>query len=189
MAAKKLPKSTGRPYKGLTVPIETILDLVEGKGLKHSEAARIVGVSRSAITQRLAAIGYKPGRLTQYKDQRADVLAWLQSMIVSYITPEKLKDATLSQLCIAYGILFDKERLVRSQSTSITESRQFIVQAQATLKEARAHLDHLEHGHLEYGHLDRERGPDGQFLARVVADPAGANHPVIDIEPGPGSVR
>ena len=155
---------------GYNVPIEQIIDLIESKGLTHEQAGKLLGISRSAISHRLRRIGYTPERLRNFKHHRADVLAWLQSQIVSYITPAKLKGASLSQLMVALGILYDKERTERNQANTIVESRQFVLNATATMEEARAELAKLKGrkaalvlagaGRADRGQVDEAQGAE-----------------------------
>lgn len=141
----KTPRDHATPHKApKNTPIELIIDLVGNKGLTHAQAAEVLGISRSAVTARLRRIGYTPERVRLYKTHRADILAWLQSQIVQHITPDKLKAASISQLGILLGILYDKERIERNQVTQITENRAFVLQATATLQEAQAELNRLK---------------------------------------------
>lgn len=99
------------------IPIAAIIDLIENKGNSIAATARILDCNKSNITQRLHTVGVRPGYLKKYKDNRADVLATYQTIILDSLTPEDLKKAGLSQKVMAYGILYDKERLERDQST------------------------------------------------------------------------
>jgi hypothetical protein len=54
-----------------------------------------------------------------YKKHRADILTGLQHKILSTLTTEDIKAASLLQRVTATGILHDKERLERGQATDI----------------------------------------------------------------------
>ena len=55
--------------------------------------------------------------LEAYKHNRADILAMKQAEMTSSITDEKLKKANMRDLVWSFGVLYDKERLERGQST------------------------------------------------------------------------
>lgn len=87
-----------------------------GKPLSHSDIAKELRCSRVAVTKALANIS--PTLLSQrdtetFVTERADILAELQQTLIRYVTPEKLKRASLSQIVTAMAILYDKERLER----------------------------------------------------------------------------
>lgn len=102
-------------HKG--IPLYDIIDCIQNKNLSISDTARLLNSSKSNISTRLSKAGYKPNYLQHYKDHRADILSSYQQIILNSITPEDLKKAGLSQKMMAYGVLYDKERLERGQST------------------------------------------------------------------------
>ena len=102
-------------HKG--IPLYDIIDCIQNKNLSISDTARLLNSSKSNISTRLSKAGYKPAYLQLYKDHRADILSSYQQLILNSITPEDLKKAGLSQKMMAYGVLYDKERLERGQST------------------------------------------------------------------------
>ena len=102
-------------HKG--IPLYDIIDCIETKGLSITDTAKLLNSSKSNISTRLSKAGYKPNYLKLYKNHRADILSSYQQIILNSITPEDLKKAGLSQKMMAYGVLYDKERLERGQST------------------------------------------------------------------------
>lgn len=116
MDAQTIP-SAPSPSTPKNIPIAAIIDLIENKGLTTGQAAKLLGCDRSNISQRLKVVGVQPGYLKKYKDNRADVFAAYQSIILDSITPNDLKKAGLSQKMMGFGVLYDKERLERGQST------------------------------------------------------------------------
>ena len=99
------------------IPLYDIIDCIENKGLSLTDTGKLLGTHKSNVSRRLKAAGYRPKYLQHYKDHRADILASYQQIILNSINPEDLKKAGLSQKMMAYGVLYDKERLERGQST------------------------------------------------------------------------
>lgn len=99
------------------ISIEKILEL-KRKDLNNKQVADILGCDRSNVSRRLKE--YKPTleRINLHKKHRADRLTSIQADILDSITPDNIKDCTLPQKTVAYGILVDKERLFRGESTT-----------------------------------------------------------------------
>lgn len=116
---------SNRAPKG--IPLETILELRDKK-LTLEQIGKIVGCTKQTVSQRLKE--YQPifERIESFKKHRGDLLTWKQAEILNSLTERDLKDASLLQRTTAFGILYDKERLERNQSTenvsikSITQS-------------------------------------------------------------------
>jgi len=103
-------------YKHKNIPIESILEY-KARGLDSVEIAKLLGCDKSNIIKRLQHHNDKIASLPDYKKHKADVLALKQREILNNITPDKLNDASGLQLTTMFGILYDKERLERGQST------------------------------------------------------------------------
>ena len=99
------------------IPLYEIIDCIVNKKLSQTDTAILLGCDKSNISKRLKESGYQANYLTTYKNQRADILASYQQIILNSITNEDLQKAGLSQKMMAYGVLYDKERLERGQST------------------------------------------------------------------------
>lgn len=126
----------------------------DGKYPTHQELADAMNVSRPAITralQRVPSTLLEVRSVDQFIAKRAQMFAEIQQQIVRYITPEKLKNASLNQLGTLFGIFYDKERLETNQTTANIaavnvhamddDTKKFIAQAiqastQKKLKEA-----------------------------------------------------
>lgn len=116
-------KQKGRPPKDGKQPR---IDLKQAlsmrlKGVSGSEIARAQGVSATAVNKRLKPLLTKiPGweHRTEYQDKQADILDALAAGIVSSITPKDLKKASLLSKVNSMGVLIDRSRLIRGQSTS-----------------------------------------------------------------------
>ena len=102
-------------HKG--IPLYDIIDAIENKNLSITETAKLLNSSKSNISERLSKAGYRPKYLDHYKSNRADILSSYQQIILNSLTPKDLEKAGLSQKMMAFGILYDKERLERDKST------------------------------------------------------------------------
>jgi len=110
----ELPKPA--PQTNKHIPIETILDL-RRKKLSCSQIACIVGCCKQNIQQRLKDSGLE--HLETHKKYRADILALKSREILESIDTADIKKAGLRDRVIAYGTLYDKERLELDKATSI----------------------------------------------------------------------
>ena len=125
------PSPPNNLHKG--IPLYDIIECIEAKQLTITDTAKLLNSSKSNISTRLKDAGYKPKYLETYKSHRADILSSYQQIILNSLTPDDLQKASLSQKMMAFGILFDKERLERSQSTEIVEYRD-VVRAQELIE-------------------------------------------------------
>ena len=114
-AQTEQPNIPNNLHKG--IPLYDIIDCINNKGLSITDTAKLLNTTKSNVSVRLSKAGFKPNYLQLYKDHRADILSSYQQLILNSITPEDLKKAGLSQKMMAFGVLYDKERLERGQST------------------------------------------------------------------------
>ena len=121
------------------IPLYEIIDCIVNKNLSQTDTAILLGCDKSNISKRLKDSGYQPTYLTNYKNQRADILASYQQIILNSITSEDLQKAGLSQKMMAYGVLYDKERLERGESTHNIASIHGDIQELKALKQAQNH--------------------------------------------------
>lgn len=98
------------------IPIETIIEY-RNRGLSYAEIAKLTGCSRQNIQQRLEAIEYSKEDLENFKKNRADVFAFMQSKLINSIDSKTAKEMSPYHRIVSLGILFDKERLERGKST------------------------------------------------------------------------
>ncbi len=97
---------------------EKMLDL-KARGLTYQEIGDLCGgLSRQAVHRRIGGHLTDDEKLERYKTRRADLLAATQERILSSIDDETISKANLQSKALAYGVLFDKERLERNLSTS-----------------------------------------------------------------------
>jgi len=119
------PSKLGRPKGGRKIDEQELIALAtarkgDGSPFTHTEIAQQMGVSRPAVTKALAKL--PPSLLASndvktYRRHRADIFADFQRLILTYITPDKLKGASINQLGTLFGIVYDKEKLERGQAT------------------------------------------------------------------------
>ena len=97
-------------------PIAKLIEL-RNKGLTYEEIGNMLGRSKVTIFQRLKPFKKHIDNLEAIKKYKADTLAVYQSAILDSLTEADLKKASAYQKVGMYGILYDKERLERGQST------------------------------------------------------------------------
>ena len=88
------------------------------KGLSYAKVAEELGVSAGAVHKRIQALIPDKNAIEGYKEKKADILADLQLRLLENIDPELIKKSSVRDRVVSAGILIDKERLERGQSTS-----------------------------------------------------------------------
>ena len=99
------------------IPLADIIDL-RNKGLTLEQIGKLVGCSHQNISYRLQPFMEEIEGLKSFKDNRADVLAAYQHRILNSLQATDLGKSSPYQKVGMFGILYDKERLERGQSTS-----------------------------------------------------------------------
>lgn len=99
------------------IPISRIIEL-RNKKLTCEEIGAILGCSKQNIAQRLQPLVEELDGLTSFKDNRADVLAAYQAKLLNSLSTTEVQKASPYQKVGMFGLLYDKERLERGQSTS-----------------------------------------------------------------------
>lgn len=114
-----------------------------GKGLTQSEIAEQLGVTTAAVSVALKKLPKSVLAATDansWRTNRADVFADMQRFILQYITPDKLKHASINQLGTLFGIMYDKEAKERGhgtpQSVSLVQINQIDPKAMKHIKDA-----------------------------------------------------
>jgi len=103
------------------------LSYLSGMGYTHDEMAEKLGVSRSTITSNLLRLKKESPELLnmieveEFRKQETDDLARLRQIILGSIRKKlnttSLSTVSMQQLATLYGILFDKDRLLRGEAT------------------------------------------------------------------------
>ena len=136
------PDGIDKSRRNKDIPIETIIEY-RSKGLSLNEIAKLIGCSKQNVHKRLEAVGYSKEDLENFKNHRADVFAFLQSRLLNSIDDETIKELNAYQRIIGIGVLYDKERLTRGQSTAnvdVHELFESIEQRQARIDALREEL-------------------------------------------------
>ncbi len=95
-----------------------LLDLHE-MGLTQQQAAGELGISPQTLSRRMAEVQSKQGLLLQYRSLQSLQLTELQARILEAITPDKIEQAGLKDLVLAFKILKDKEQVIEGKPTDI----------------------------------------------------------------------
>jgi hypothetical protein len=95
-----------------------MMDLYD-MGLTQKQASLELGVCTSTLSRRMADIQSKQGLLLQYRSLQSLQLTELQARILEAITPEKIEDASMKDLVLAFKILKDKEQVIEGKPTEI----------------------------------------------------------------------
>lgn len=99
-----------------TVDVSKALDLRVNHNLSYQDIGNLQGVSKQAIHSAIKHL--LPDNDTKlYQDNRADILSHIQVKLLRELDSERLKKASAFQLVGAAGLLYDKERIERGQTT------------------------------------------------------------------------
>lgn len=102
----------------LDIDTEVLLDMNE-MGLTFKQQAQEIGCSTSTISNRIAKIQQEQGVLMKYRTLQSLQLTSIQAKILESITPEKIDEAPLRDLVVAFKILKDKELVVEGKPSEI----------------------------------------------------------------------
>jgi hypothetical protein len=88
-------------------------------GLTHEEIAEFFGVHRTAVTLAVKKLQLENPKYTpeQFKARMEHEMLDRMQKVLGLMTTDKIERASLSQLIMTFGILFDKVRLNRGEST------------------------------------------------------------------------
>ena len=111
-----IPKAPGK-HLSPPAPIAKFIDL-RLKGLSYREIAAIIGCSEANVSDRLQPYLQSITHLDAIKRHRADTLAVVGDTVLTSLSGEDIAKASGYQKIGMYGILYDKERLERGQSTA-----------------------------------------------------------------------
>lgn len=104
--------------KKVELNIETLLDLAE-RDLTQKEMSELTGVSIPTLQKRLNDLQEKQGLLLKARDLRNLRLTELQMMVLEAVTPEKIHNAELRDLMLAFKVLSDRENLEIGKPTEL----------------------------------------------------------------------
>ena len=113
--------------KKVDLSVETLLDLAE-RNLTQAEMSEITGVSIPTLQKRLNDLQEKQGLLLKARDLRNLRLTELQMMVLEAVTPEKIANAELRDLMLAFKVLSDRENLEIGKPTELKGLVSYLVQ-------------------------------------------------------------
>lgn len=98
---------------------KTKLKRLHMAGLNHDEIAEFFGVSRVAVTKMVGKMGLEAPKYTpeEFKGRMEHEMLDRMNKLLGSMSADKIASASLSQLIMAFGILYDKVRLQRGEST------------------------------------------------------------------------
>ena len=114
-----LPADLTRMMKPGKINDKGMFTRLYAAGLTHDEIADYFGVSRESVTKmasRMDLVRETANPLLFQERMQEEMLIRMEA-ILKYMTPDKMNKASLSQLVLAFGILMDKVRLTRGEST------------------------------------------------------------------------
>ena len=100
------------------VDFDVVYDLAE-QGFRQYEIAEELGISTSTLSKRLVEVREKQGLLMRYRELQSLQLTSIQARILEAITPEKINEAPLRDLILAFKILKEKEQTIEGKPTEI----------------------------------------------------------------------
>jgi hypothetical protein len=120
MAAEKIKAQTiTKPTKPRSRKTELIIKTAtEHPDLTTREIGAIADCTHVNVIETLRRYHVNQQHLKTYKSNRADIIAGMQSRLLASVTDADIKKAPLGSRIMAAGILYDKERLERGQSTA-----------------------------------------------------------------------
>lgn len=100
------------------IDMDKLIDLGY-RNLPQAQMANELGVSIPTLAKRIAEIRDKQGILLRYRELQSLQLTAIQARILEHITPEKIADAPLRDLILAFKILKDKEQVMEGKPSEI----------------------------------------------------------------------
>lgn len=98
------------------VDLNKTLSLIKS-GFTYEEIGKLFGVGATTVLHQVQTYINDGINLDFFKQHRADIFASKQAQILKSLSQKKIEKATAYQLTGMMGILYDKERLERGQST------------------------------------------------------------------------
>ena len=112
----------GPQPKRQKVNVAAALDLKLNHDLSYAQMAPLLGVTPAAIHKRLKHL--LPDENTKYyQNHRADIFSHAQLQLLSQVDARRLRKIGIRDAVVSTGILYDKERLERGQSTANADMR------------------------------------------------------------------
>ena len=118
MAAEKIKKDKSKQLTKVTPKTKQILkEFTEHPQASMRQLAKYAGASVSTVHEVLQRYGITKNYVEDYKENRADIFAGLQSRLISSISEQDIQKAPMGSRVLAAAQLYDKERLERGQGS------------------------------------------------------------------------
>jgi len=102
----------------MEIPEDAIIDLLE-RGATASDIAEEFECTPTTIRSRIVEIQKEQSLLLQYRQIQSLQLTKLQMQILEKITPDKIDEAPLRDLVLAFKVLKDKEHVIEGKPSDI----------------------------------------------------------------------
>jgi predicted transcriptional regulator len=121
----------------------TDIELIAALDFHNGNVTRVaeeLGVSKTAVIKRKRKIpeGVITPDIDTFRQERANIFASIQQALLRYVTPDKLKRASLAQIGTLFGIMYDKERIERNQATDFIAHAHYQMLAPEQMKSIKA---------------------------------------------------
>jgi hypothetical protein len=88
------------------------------KGLSYAAIGKLMGCAKQSVFELLNRHGVDLGEVESFRKNRGSILAAKQKMLLDRLTDDDIKKMAARDRVLAFGILFDKERLESGKSTA-----------------------------------------------------------------------
>jgi len=151
----------GRDLK--KIDFDKLLGMAE-KNLPQKTIAEELGISIPTLSKRMAEIRDKQGILMRYRELQSLQLTSIQARILEHITPQKINEAPLRDLVLAFKILKDKELNIEGKPTEIKGLVHYLLELEK--KENADEMDEFTDGEFE-------EASEAASLVTAIPEPAG----------------
>ena len=142
------------------VDITALIDAA-GAGLTAPEMAKTFDVSLPTMRRIVSDVQKEQGLILQYRALQSLQLTALQAKVLDAITPDKIDQADLKDLVIAYKVLKDKEHTIDGKPSDIKGFVGYLVEAERVNM---AKEDTVEVEEADYKEVDPEALPELQEI-------------------------
>ena len=143
------------------IDFDKLLDLA-GKNLPQKNIADELGISIPTLNKRIAEIRDKQGILMRYRELQSLQLTSIQARILEHITPQKINEAPLRDLVLAFKILKDKELNIEGKPTEIKGLVHYLLEL-----EKRENADECD----QFTDAEFEEAAEAASLVTAIPDP------------------
>lgn len=133
------------PDGRVKIDLEKALDL-RIKGVPVSDIAKLFKVTETQVYRRLKRYKTDPANVVDFRKSKAKKMEFIQAEILASITPEDIKKTPFIQRVTSFGILEDKIRLIRGESTSNVNLQGVLANATGDLDRIRERIQGLLSG-------------------------------------------